>query len=199
MNTQEYHYATFRKDTKEFCMVDFHTQEIADLRENADDKNTHVIKVTDELILGSANSLAEKYNFIYVDEDTCKASIKENYHENFLTIAKNSKILELKNKGKRLVATFNNKSYSFEDWLMKSQNFQDIKNNYIRKLIYEQDISKKEKAEYKEAYIVLERKDEIKGMITKYEDVILSIDSIEKVKEVDIDIMIKKISDLTKI
>ena len=90
------------------------------------------------------------------------------------------KLDELKNECNKRIRSFNNKTYSSIDWLQKSQNYQDIKHQYLNNLVIKKaggiisdDMLIKEK-DYIKAKEILDRKDKF---IKKYSEIESNIEN----------------------
>lgn len=100
--------------------------------------------------------------------------------------AKDKKIKKLKEEGSKIIQTFNNRYYDDIEWLRKSQNFQDIKTDYVNKLVSGVSPSQDEINSYNEATSILARKDNIVGKINVAEEEIIAMATIQEIENFDI-------------
>ena len=97
------------------------------------------------------------------------------------------KIEELKTEGSRRIQTFNGKYYNDIQWMRKSQNYQDIKNNYVADyVIAGKPVTQEKLDEYNNAKSTIERKDRYVAKINEYEALILAIQNINDIESFDV-------------
>ncbi len=89
------------------------------------------------------------------------------------------KVEELKTIGNAKIRTFNGKTYSQDQWVLKSQNFQDYKATYSIKLFTNTMPTQEESDRFKFACDMLSRKDRYVDRINLLEALILGLNADE--------------------
>jgi hypothetical protein len=95
--------------------------------------------------------------------------------EDSVQAKKENMVRVIKNIANKKIRTFNNKTYTQEQWIMKSQNFQDCKSSYCIKLFTNIRPSDQESERYTFACKMLDRKDRYVNRIHQIEQDILNM------------------------
>ena len=98
-----------------------------------------------------------------------------------------TKIQALKTEGSKRIQTINNRYYNDIEWMRKSQNYQDIKTNYVLTYITRGVNAPKDKLEeYQDALKNIERKDQYVLKINEIEARILAMTEITDVNAINV-------------
>jgi hypothetical protein len=95
--------------------------------------------------------------------------------EELLSIKKDKIIQKIKDTGNEFIRTFNGRTYTQEQWILKSQNFQDYKSTYCIKIFTNTIPNAEESERFQFACKMLDRKDRYVERINQLESLILNM------------------------